>query len=59
MADQRVDAYLQKRDTKQCTNHRVISLLSLPGKVHAKCLKKRCREIVKPQLRDAQCEFVL
>ena len=47
----------KKRDKKKCTNYRGISLLSLPGKVYAKCLEKRCREIVKPQLQDAQCGF--
>ena len=37
--------------------HRGIFLLSLPGKVYAKCLEKRCRERVEPQLQDAQCGF--
>ena len=41
-------------DQKKCINYRDISLLSLPGKVYAKCLQKRCREIVKHQLQDAQ-----
>jgi len=30
----------KKGDRKQCTNYRGISLLSLPGKVYAKCLWK-------------------
>ena len=47
----------KKGDKKKCTNYRGISLLSLPGRVFAKCLKKRCREIVEPQLQDEQCEF--
>ena len=47
----------KKGDEKKCTNYKGISLLSLPGKVYAKCLKKRCHEIVKPQLQDAQCGF--
>ena len=42
---------------RECTNYRGISLFSLPEKVYAKCLKKRCREIVKPQLQNAQCGF--
>ena len=29
---------------KQCTNYRGISLLSLPGKVYAKCLERKRRE---------------
>ena len=40
----------KKGDKKKYTNYRGISLLSLPGKVYAKCLEKRCHEIVKPQL---------
>ena len=31
----------KKRDRKQCTNYRGISLLSLPGKVFAKCLERK------------------
>ena len=57
MADQCVDTYYKKGDKKKCTNYRDISLLSLPGKVYAKCLKKRCHEIFEPQLQDAQCRF--
>ena len=49
----------KKGDKKKCTNYRGISLLSLLGNVYAKCLKKRCREIVKPQLQDALCIFRL
>ena len=47
----------KKGDKKKCTNYRGISLLSLPGKVYAKCLEKRCREIVESKLEDAQCGF--
>ena len=36
----------KKGDRKQRTNYRGISLLSLPGKVYAKCLERKCREIV-------------
>ena len=48
----------KKGDKKKCTNYRGISLLSLPVKVYAKCLEKRCRKIVKRQLQDAQCGFI-
>ena len=46
----------KKRRQKKCANYRGIFLLSLPEKVYAKCLEKRCREI-EPQLQDAQCGF--
>ena len=42
----------KKGDRKQCTNYRGISLLSLPGKVYAKC-----REIVESKLKDRQGSF--
>ena len=38
----------KKGDKKKCPNYGGISLLSLPGKVYAKCIEKRCREIVEP-----------
>ena len=47
----------KKGDKKKCTNYRGISLISVPGKVYAKCLEKKCREIVEPKLTDAQCGF--
>ena len=47
----------KKEDRKQCTNYRGISLLSLPGKVYAKCLERKCREIVESKLEDGQCGF--
>ena len=47
----------KKRDKRKCTNYRRISLISVPGKVYAKCLEKKCREIVEPKLTDAQCGF--
>ena len=42
---------------RKCTNCRGISLISVQGKVYAKCLEKKCREIVEPKLTDAQCGF--
>ena len=47
----------KKGDRKQCTNYRGISLLSLPGKVYAKCLERKCREIVESKLKNGQCGF--
>ena len=44
----------KKGDCKHCTNYRGISLLSLPGKVYAKC-----REMVESKLEDGQCAFRL
>jgi len=35
------------------TNYRGISLLSLPGKVYAMRLEKRCREIIEHKLGDS------
>ena len=47
----------KKGDRKQCKNYRGISLLTLPGKVYAKCLERKCREIVESKLEDGQCGF--
>ena len=45
----------KKGDNRKCTNYRDISLISVPDKVYAKCLEKKCHEIVEPKLTDAQC----
>ena len=47
----------KKGDRKQCTNYRRISLLSLPEKVYAKCLERKCREIAESKLEDDQRGF--
>ena len=47
----------KKIDCKECTNYRGISLLGLPGKVYAKFLERKCREIVESKLEDGQCGF--
>ena len=47
----------KKGDKTKCTNYRGISLISVPGEVYAKCLEKKCREIVEAKLTDAQCGF--
>ena len=49
----------KKGDRQKCTNYRGISLLSLPGKVYAKCLERKCQEIVESKLEDGQCGFRL
>ena len=47
----------KKGDRKRCTNYKGISLLSLPGKVYAKCLERKCREIVESKLEDGHDGF--
>ena len=47
----------KKSDRKKCTNYQGISLLSLPGKVYAKCFERKCREIMESKLEDGQCGF--
>ena len=47
----------KKGNREQCTNYREISLLSLPGKVYAKCLDTKCRKIVESKLEDGHCGF--
>ena len=47
----------KKGDKRKWTNYRGIFLTSVLGKVPAKCLEKKCREIVEPKLTDAQYGF--
>ena len=47
----------KKGDCKKCTNYSGILLLSLPEKVYAKFLERKCQEIVEPKLEDGQCGF--
>ena len=47
----------KKGDKRKCTSYRGIFLISVPGKVYAKYLEKKCREIVEPKLKDAQSSF--
>ena len=44
----------KKGDKRKCTNYRGISLISVPGKIYAKCLENKYREIVEPKLTDVQ-----
>ena len=46
-----------KGDRGEYTNYHGISLLRLPGKVYAKCLEKRCHEIIERELNDTRCSF--
>jgi len=47
----------KKGDRKQCADYRGILLLSLPGKVYAKCLERKYCKIVEVKLDDIQCGF--
>ena len=47
----------KKGDRRECSNYRGITLLSLPGKVHARVLERKCRTIVEPKIQDTQCGF--
>ncbi len=44
-------------DQRDCSNYRGITLLSLPGKVFARIIERRCREIIEPKIQDIQCGF--
>ena len=48
---------IKKGDYQQCTNYRGISLHSFPGKVYAKCLKRKCKEKVESKLENGQLVF--
>uniref|UniRef100_A0A8C6KS35 Reverse transcriptase domain-containing protein n=1 Tax=Nothobranchius furzeri TaxID=105023 RepID=A0A8C6KS35_NOTFU len=45
----------KKGDLRVCSNYRGITLLSLPGKVYSKVLKRRVRLIVESQIEEEQC----
>ena len=47
----------KKKDRKECTNYRGISLLSIPGKVLALVLLERLQAVIDPQLSETQCGF--
>ncbi len=47
----------KKGDQKECSNYRGITLLSLPGKVFARIIERRCRDIVEPNIQETQCGF--
>ena len=47
----------KKIDQRKCTNYKDISLISVPVKVYAKCIEKKCRKLVESKLADAQRGF--
>ena len=47
----------KKGNRKECTNNRRISFLSLPGKVYAKRLERKCRGTVESKVKVGQCGF--
>ena len=47
----------KKGDLRDCSNYRVIMLLSTPGKVLNRILLERMKEAVDPKLRDQQAGF--
>ena len=47
----------KKKDRKECTNYRGISLLSIPGKVLALVLLERLQAVIDHQLSETQCGF--
>ena len=50
----------EKGYKEKSINYKEFSLLSLSGKVNAKCLEKRCRKTVESQLQESQqCGFCL
>ncbi|KAK3560499.1 hypothetical protein QTP86_009653 [Hemibagrus guttatus] len=48
---------LKKGDRRVCSNYRVITLLSLPGKVYSRVLERRVRLLVEPRIQEEQCGF--
>ncbi|CAF3293547.1 unnamed protein product [Rotaria sp. Silwood2] len=47
----------EKGDQRECSNYRGITLLSLPGKVFARIIERRCQQIVEPQIQENQWGF--
>ncbi|KAK3534027.1 hypothetical protein QTP86_000639 [Hemibagrus guttatus] len=47
----------KKGDRRVCSNYRGITLLSLPGKVYSRVLKRRVRPLVEPRIQEEQCGF--
>ena len=47
----------KKEDRKLCTNYKGIPLVSLPRKVYAKCLERKCQKMMEWKLESGQCSF--
>jgi len=47
----------KNKDRSEGSRQQDISILGFPGKLFAKCLEKRCREITESKLEDTQCGF--
>ena len=47
----------RKGNRSKCAHYKGISILSLPEKVYAKCLERKCLEIVESKLEKSQCDF--
>ncbi|KAI5754287.1 hypothetical protein M8J77_007444 [Diaphorina citri] len=47
----------KKGDNRECSNHRGISLLSIPGKIYSRILEMRLRESTENELEESQCGF--
>ncbi|KAK3507921.1 hypothetical protein QTP70_003371, partial [Hemibagrus guttatus] len=47
----------KKGDRRVCFNYRGLTLLSLPGKVYSRVLKRRVRPLVEPWIQEEQCGF--
>ena len=53
------NTYSQEKTQKKMHKLWGIFFISVPGKVYAKCIEKKCREIVQPKLTDAHCSVWL
>ncbi|KAK3565554.1 hypothetical protein QTP86_011946 [Hemibagrus guttatus] len=47
----------KKGDRRVCSKYRGITLLSLPGKLYSRVLKRRIRPLVEPRIQEEQCSF--
>ena len=57
MTDECANTNSEKKGTRRSALTTGHFFIKSSWKVYAKCLKKRCRELVEPQLQDAQCRF--
>uniref|UniRef100_A0A146KQ35 RNA-directed DNA polymerase from mobile element jockey n=1 Tax=Lygus hesperus TaxID=30085 RepID=A0A146KQ35_LYGHE len=52
-----VPIFKNKGDNRECSSHRGISLLSVPGKLYGRILERRLRGEIEAELHEAQCGF--